>query len=326
MTQWTRDEILAVARSFMEARVLLTAADLDLFTYTAEQPQSAVDLAQRIGADVRALTVLLDALAAMGLLIKTDGRYSACPAAALYLTRGGHQSVLPLVHHQVHLWDTWSTLTQKVLGPNGGASRAQDRTLEAFIEAMHVIAAPQADAIVAAVDPSGSTSLLDVGGGPGTYTAAFLRAVPTLRATLFDRPPVLEIAKRHLNEAGLMHRVSLAAGDFTRDPLPGAHDLAWVSAIIHQNGPQENVNLFRKVHEALVPGGRIVIRDHVMSPDRTAPRAGALFAINMLVGTREGSTYTFEEIQSWLEAAGFTRIRSLREGANMDCLVQAYRP
>ncbi|MGC8667750.1 MAG: methyltransferase [Chthonomonadales bacterium] len=326
MTQWTRDEILRLARNFMEARVLLTAADLDLFTRIGEHPASAHDLAQGLGGDARALTMLLDALASMGLLTKAEGVYALSPAAAQYLTKNAPQSVLPLVKHQANLWNTWSTLTQKILGPNGRAPQEGDDALEAFIEAMHVIATPQADAIVASAGAAQATKLLDVGGGPGTYTAAFLRAIPTLHATLFDRPPVLEIAKRHLAEAGLLHRVRLAPGDFTVDPLPEGHDFAWVSAIIHQNGPQENIDLFRKVHAALVPGGRIIIRDHVMAPDRTAPRSGALFAINMLVGTREGGTYTLEEIRTWLETAGFTGVRSLREGTNMDSLVEAYRP
>ena len=91
-------------------------------------------------------------------------------------------------------------------------------------------------------------------------------------------------------------------------------------------GPAGNVALFRNVHDALVPGGRIVIRDHVMSPDRTAPRAGALFAVNMLVGTEEGGTFTFEEIASWLAEAGFVRPRLVRAGERMDGLVEAFRP
>ena len=91
-------------------------------------------------------------------------------------------------------------------------------------------------------------------------------------------------------------------------------------------GPDGNIALFRKVHDALVPGGRIVIRDHVMSPDRTAPRAGALFAVNMLVGTEEGGTFTLDEIASWLVEAGFERVRLMRSGERMDALVEAFRP
>ncbi len=189
---------------------------------------------------------------------------------------------------------------------------------------MHAIAAPQADGLVAAVEPGASRRLLDVGGGPATYTLAFVKAVPGLTATLFDLPAVIELARGNVAAAGLLDRVDLVAGDLRTDALPGGHDLAFVSAIIHMLGPDGNVALFRKVHDALVPGGRIVIRDHVMSPDRVAPRAGALFAVNMLVGTEEGGTFTLEEIASWLVEAGFERPRLMRGGERMDALVEAF--
>ena len=191
---------------------------------------------------------------------------------------------------------------------------------------MHAVASPQADAIVAAVAPGAARRLLDVGGGPGTYAVAFVRAVPGLRATLLDLPEVVEIARENVAAAGLLDRFDLVAGDLLSDAFPGGHDLAFVSAIVHMLGPDENVTLFRKVHDALVPGGRIVLRDHVMSPDRTAPRAGALFAVNMLVGTKAGGTFTLEELAAWLGEAGFDRVRLMQGGERMDALVEAFRP
>jgi hypothetical protein len=80
------------------------------------------------------------------------------------------------------------------------------------------------------------------------------------------------------------------------------------------------------VFRAMVPGGRIVIRDHVMEPDRTEPRDGAIFAVNMLVNTEGGSTYTYEEIRNWLETAGFANVRFLKAGEHMDGLVEAFKP
>jgi SAM-dependent methyltransferase len=165
-----------------------------------------------------------------------------------------------------------------------------------------------------------------VGGGPGTYTAAFLRACPDLQATLFDLAPVVDIARAQLRKAGLLGRVELVPGNFMTDPLPGGQDLAYLSAIIHQMSLDECRRLYAKVHAALVPGGRLVIRDHVMDSTRTRPRAGAIFAINMLVGTRGGGTYTFAEIRQGLEVAGFRDVRHLRRGSMMDSLVSARRP
>jgi SAM-dependent methyltransferase len=308
----------------MEARVFLTAAELDLFTLLEERPLALEEAATALGADRRALGILLDALAAMGLLEKREGRWRTEPELAPYLSSRGERSLHPLALYSLGVWDRWSRLTEKVAGARPGPDD-RDAATRAFIGAMNVIATPQADGLVAAVAPGGARRLLDVGGGPATYALAFVRAVPGLRATLFDLPAVVEIARANVGAAGLLDRFDLVAGDLRHDPLPGGHDLAFVSAIVHMLGPGENVELFRKVREALVPGGRIVLRDHVMSPDRTAPRAGALFAVNMLLGTERGGTFTFEELSSWLLEAGFERPRLVRGGERMDALVEAFR-
>ncbi len=323
MTTHTPESLSSLARGFMESRVFLTAAELDLFTLLADGPLSLEEAAAARGADRRALAILLDALTAMGLLEKADGRFTTPPSLVPLLTSRSGGSLLPLALHSVNLWDRWSRLTETVAGARPVAGDGWTRS---FIGAMHAIAAPQADAIVAAVGPGSARRLLDVGGGPATYTLAFLRAAPGLRATLFDLPEVVEIARENATRAGLVDRVDLVAGDLRTDALPGGHDLAFVSAIVHMLGPAGNVALFRKVHDALLPGGRVVLRDHVMSPDRTAPRAGALFAVNMLVGTKDGGTFTLEELSAWLEEAGFVRPRLLRDGERMDALVEAVRP
>jgi SAM-dependent methyltransferase len=143
---------------------------------------------------------------------------------------------------------------------------------------------------------------------------------------LFDRPEVVEIARVRLREEGLLSRVRLVAGDFYTDPLPGGHDLVFLSAIIHQNSPEQNEALFKKAFAALDPGGRLIVRDHILEPDRTRPTAGAIFAVNMLMGTAGGNCYTFEEIREGLERVGFTAIGLLQPDSRMDGLVEAHRP
>jgi SAM-dependent methyltransferase len=317
------DALLALARGFQESRVLLTGAELDLFTVLSKEALTAEVIAARLGADLRALKIELNALAAMDLLVKADDTYRTSPDASC-LSADAPDSIHPMLLHAATLWHRWSNLTRTVGGTTLPEHPAEEAT-RAFIGAMHVVSAPRAEGMVTAVGVGSARRLLDVGGGPGTYTAAFLRAAPELRATLFDLPPVVEIARERLSAAGLLERVTLVAGDFERDPLPPDHDLAWLSAIIHQNGPAQNDTLYARIFRALVPGGRLVIRDHVMEPGRTRPLAGALFAVNMLVGTKQGGTYTFDEIKAGLERAGFTRVRLLRSGDRMDSLVEAFK-
>jgi predicted O-methyltransferase YrrM len=325
------DDILKLARQFMESRILLTAAELNLFTLLDEVPSTAENLAGRITADLRGMTILLDALSAMGLLIKEpDGVYRCSPNVAACLSDRSSHSVLPMIHHANHLWKSWSNLTSKVSGtepaeiPASAARNTDD--IRAFIGAMHVVGASLAENIVKAAEPGMAKTLIDVGGASGTYTIAFLSAAPNMKATLFDRPAVIPIARERMAEAGMADRVRFVAGDFYADELPGGHDLAMLSAIIHQNNAAQNVGLFRKVLHAMVSGGRLIIRDHVMEPNRIAPKEGAIFAVNMLVNTQGGSTYTFDEIKTWLEEAGFTKVRLLQTGYHMDALVEAFKP
>ncbi len=330
MNYGSPEEVLRLAQNFMESRILLSAAALNLFTILDPAPLSAQEVASRIGADPRALTVLLDALSAMDLLVKQSGTYQCANAASTFLSEDAPNSVLPMVLHAAHLWRIWSSLTEAVRGTMASKDAAKSsrsaEDLRAFIEAMHVIAALRAHEIVAAVNPGSSKTLLDVGGASGTYTIAFLKAVPEMKATLFDKPEVVDMARERLNKAGLLNRVTLVPGDFYQDEFPHGHDLAFVSAIIHQNNSEQNLDLFNKVFRSLNRGGRILIRDHVMEPDRIHPKDGAIFAINMLLGTPGGSTYTYEEIKTDLLQAGFTNVHLLKKGEHMDTLVEALKP
>jgi predicted O-methyltransferase YrrM len=314
---------MRLSRAFMESRVLLTAAELDLFTELSRHPRTAAALAEARAWQPRPLAVVLDALVAMELLSKQDGVYRCEPTVGEQLSASSPTSVLASVRHAAVLWDRWSTLTTRVAG---GAPGPRSDDARAFIEAMHAIARPLAPRMVAAVRPAGTKRLLDLGGASGTYTLAFLEAVPGLHVTLFDRPEVIPLARERLAAGDCLDRVTLVPGDYLADPLPGGQDLAWLSAVIHSNGPEENLALYRRVFAALVPGGRIVIRDHVMNEDHTAPRAGTLFAINMLSATSRGRTYSYREIAGALAEANFTGVRLLQGGESMDALVEARKP
>lgn len=321
-------ELMALSRDFMACRVLLSAAELDIFSLLAE-PTSSGKLAKNQGWHERPLRVFLDALAAMGLLTKQNGHYATRPEVLPFLASDSPRTVLPMIRHAATIWNTWSNLT-RIVTETGGVKKTpgsfeNPEDQKAFIGAMHVAGQSRAAAILQAVNPGPARRLLDVGGASGTYTIAFLRASPEMTATLFDLPHVIDLAKARIAEAGLTDRVRLTAGDFYTDALPADHDLAWVSAIIHMNSPEQNMALFAKVYDALAPGGRIIIRDYVMNPDHTAPESGALFAINMLVGTPGGGTYTYEEIQSALAGAGFGDIRLIQNDDQMMGLVEGYK-
>ena len=324
---WTRDEILGLARSYQPACVLAAAADLDVFRALAEAPMTAAAVARRLAVDVRATTILLDALAALGLLDKRGDVFSVPPSLVEPLGQEGPGSVLSMARHQANCLRRWDRIAEAVKTgrpPRQVPSiRGDGADQEAFLLAMNDLASTSAESLIRHIRPLDFRCLLDVGGASGTWTVAFLRACPGGRAILFDLPAAIPLARRRLEEAGLSDRVTLVAGDYSADPLPPGADLAWVSAIVHQNSRRENRELFRKVAAALVEGGRIFIREMLMEPSRTEPVAGALFAVNMLVGTEGGGTYTLEEIREDLEAAGFGGAVAVHRQPSMSSIVAA---
>ena len=190
-----------------------------------------------------------------------------------------------------------------------------------FIAAMHRGAAARAPPVVEAVGAGSVTRMLDVGGGSGAYAIAFAQANPKLTAEVLDLPTVLPITQTHIDEAGLTQRVTTRSGDLRSDDFGSGYDLVLLSSICHMLGAEGNRDLLKRAAKALAPGGRVVIQDFILEPDRTRPRQAVLFAINMLVGTEAGSTYTAEEYAAWLGAAGLGAVRRVRLGGPADLMV-----
>jgi predicted O-methyltransferase YrrM len=327
---WTAEDVLEMARGYQSACVLAAAVDLDVFGALRGGPLTAAATAEAMRTDLRATTVLLDALAAMELLGKQGGRYRVPPEIADLLTDTGAHSVVAMARHQANCLRRWVQLPRVVQSGTPAertpSIRGEAADEAAFIGAMHNVSGPIADKILDALRPLKFRHLLDIGGASGTWTIAFLRAVPDATATIFDLADVIPMARQRLADAGMAQRVTLAAGDFYGDPLPPGCDLAWISAIVHQNSREQNRALFAKAHAALTAGGAVLIRDIVMDESHVHPASGALFAINMLVATPLGGTYTFNELRDDLTAAGFAEVTLLRRGEGMDSIIRAVKP
>jgi SAM-dependent methyltransferase len=319
-------EVLRIGASYQRAQILLSAVKLGIFEELEHGPLSADALAGLTNSDRHFLECLLDALTAMGVLAKRHGAYRVPAALRKPLSPLSEDSILPMLRQNVRMWDRWarlSTVVRDGIFRNMRRRRtAQD--IKTFIGAMHSIGRPLAETVARACRIANrSRRLLDIGGASGTYTMAFLTAYPHLTATIFDLPAVIPLAKERIRASAVSNRVQFQAGDFYRDDLPKEHDLALLSAIIHQHGRVENRRLYRKVLQALAPGGALIIRDYVMNLDRTRPVDGALFAVNILVTTGAGGTQPLDEISADLKASGFTRVRLIRRGRWMDSIVVA---
>jgi len=316
-------EFMEMVNAFRISRIILTAHELDIFTILHDGPLTSMVVAKAAGANERATDRLMNALVPIGLLKKSGSQFSNTDFTNRFMIKG-QPTYMGGLAHLVHLWKSWSTLTEAV---KTGTSVAMTKPigdrdeawLESFIAAMHSRGLQQAKEVAAVLDLSQTKSMLDIGGGSGAFTFEFIRENPAIRGTIFDLPNVIPITRQYISREGFDDSITTINGDYLKDKFGYDYDLVFVSAVIHINSPEENRLLINKCAEALNPGGQLVILDHIMTDDRTGPAVGTFFALNMLVGTEKGDTYTEKEIKAWMQDAGFKYIRrrDTPQGSNM---------
>ncbi len=308
------NRVLALANGFRESRIILTAYEIKLFDCIESGRTSVSDVSTELKTDPRATRILLDALTSIELLIKTGDAYTNAPETKEFLVSSSPKYMFGLMH-TVNLWETWSSLTSVVRSgkclPRNPINERGDSWLNAFIDAMHWRAASTAPTIVKMIGVNGVTKVLDLGGGSGAFAMEFARANPAVHAVVYDLPNVVPIAQKYISAEMMSERVSTQFGDYHVDELGDGYDLAFLSNVIHSNSHDENQRIIHKCFGALNGGGRIVLQDFVLEESRTSPVHAALFAINMLVGTEQGDSYTMAEISGWLSNAGFVNINRL---------------
>jgi SAM-dependent methyltransferase len=303
-----RDPVDAIATGYREAQILLTANRLGLFSALASGGRTAQDLAVELAVDPRGIRILCDALAAMELLTKSGATYGNTALADEYLLPGSPQSKVAMLRHSARLYERWASLPEVVTTGRPVADDETDPRLprggRAFTKAMADVGRSSAAATAEKLDFSDADSLLDIGGGPGIYAIELARRWPGLRAAVFDRPEVLEVARENVLAAGLEDRVDLIPGDAFSDDLGGPWDAILISNLVHIYSDEENRRLVARCGAALAPNGRLVIKDFLLDDTRLTPPGGAIFAVNMLISTECGDCYTEGEARSWLETAG----------------------
>jgi SAM-dependent methyltransferase len=297
-------------------RVILTALELRLFTRMGGRRWTIPALARRLRVSTRGLDILCRNLASAGLLAKRGGVYRNSRLGLTCLNedspayRGAYLELL-----RKH-WDDWSQLTRSVRRGRpveDGDDPDDPAYRRSFTWAMHHRSMEVAPRVVSQINLKGARTLLDLGGGPGTYAMAFLRRNPGLRATVCDRAPALEVAREIAATHPAGTRLSYLPLDFMAKPIPGQYDVIWYSNVQHIYSPTSNLRLFRKLVRALTPGGRLLIQDAFLH-DRNGlyPAEANLFAVTMLLFTDEGNTYSAAETARWLRKAGFGKVRRLK--------------
>ena len=320
----TLDDLMAVGHGYQRAMTLFAALKLGVFRGLAAGGCDASALARRIGADPGKLSVLLDALAALGLIGKKGKTYRNARVARDLLLPGPRSKESILLHH-LDGWGEWGRLPAKVRNgrtPRGGA---EGNWQENFIRGMEENARERAAAVAGRILFRPGDRVLDLGGGPGTYAVAWADACPGSKITLFDTPATLRVSRKILREKGAEGRVRLMEGDFLADPLGGPYDFVWISQILHAYPESDCVKLLRRARSVLAPGGRAAVQEFLLAEGKTSPPGPVLFSVHMVAVTEGGRAYTGREIAAMMKAAGFRKISADRPDPRGVGIVRAFR-
>lgn len=310
---WDSRAILELSGGYWAAFALHAGAELDIFTALEEEWMTAGELSERLGLSRRGSEALLNALSAMGLILREGGKFLDTGDAAKYLSRNSPDYLGFMIRHHHYISKGWAELPESVrTGKPARNPLPEGRSageLEAFEMGMFNNASLIAPKVAESIDLSGRSSLLDLGGGPGTYAIHFCLRWPGLRAAVFDLPQVRPFAERTIEKFALGQRIGFVSGDFTRDELPKGFDAVWLSHILHGEGPESAAKIVGKASGSLNPGGMMLIHEFILDDGKDSPLHPALFSLNMLVGTGEGRSYSGEELAGFMKDASLSGIR-----------------
>jgi ubiquinone/menaquinone biosynthesis C-methylase UbiE len=315
---------------FAPAYVRRAAVQLNVFSQIAAGNGTAAEVARAAQATERGTRMLLDSLVALELLTKAEGRYDLAPLAAEFLVRGRPNYVAGVLEID-HELASWGGLVESIRSGKPQQSVNQQAEAERFfqvlVRSLHVVHREQgrrlAEALGAGRTPRG-LRVLDLGCGSSVWGIAFAEADSRTRVTAQDFPGLLTLTREYAQRHGVEKQYDYLPGELSEvDCGENRFDLAILGHIVHAEGERSSRALFRRVHRALKPGGRVVILDMVPNDERTGPPFPLFFALNMLVLTSEGDTYTLAEYTRWLNEAGFARVETVDIGTHSPAIVAA---
>jgi ubiquinone/menaquinone biosynthesis C-methylase UbiE len=303
--------VMDLANAFFGPCVLFTASDLGVFgLLAARDGLDASAIAGELGLNERGARLLLDACVAEKLLTKTRDGYSTTPLARIFLTPGSPADLSGAIRYNRDIYSAWGKLPELVRtgapveSPQLHLGDDAERT-RTFVLSMQGRAMGIGRGVVPLMDLAGRKKLLDVGGGPGTYSVLLTKAFEGLTSTVLDLPEVVKVAAELIEKQGASARVSTLAGDYHTTAFPAGVDAVNFFGMLHQESPDGIRALARKAYDALEPGGIVHVMDMMTDETHTAPQFSALFAITMALTTVNGWVFSSEELRGWLEEAGF---------------------
>ncbi len=329
----TPQRLMEMAWGYAPPLMLEAAIEVGLFAPLAEGARSLEELSTATGASTRGLRALANGLVGLGLLAKEGDRYALTPESAAFLVPGrpGYHGEF-FRHVSRQLLPKWMQITEVVrTGRPAMAVNAHDEGaafFAEFVEALFPLGYRAAQVLgqhLGVPRTAEPLRVLDIAAGSGVWSIALAEQSPKVEVTVVDWPEVTPVTRRVAERHGVADRYRYVEGDLQDAAFGGPHHVAVLGHILHSEGEARSRRLLRKVHDSLAPGGTIAIVEIVPNEERTGPPMPLIFAVNMLVATEGGDTFTFGEMSAWLGEAGFTDVRQLEAPAPSP-LILATRP
>jgi len=305
-----------------EARVLMASLEFKIFSVLGQKSMTAREVARKSKTQPEEMEALLNALTAMKALRFLKGKYSSAPQMYKYFCESSPHYLKGTAFLKLEKNDEWARLIDIIRnGRDLSVFEGEDEPefREPFTHAMHERSRPFAAKIAEIITRKPAGRFLDLGCGPGTYSAAVLKKDKKAQAVLLDRAAALKVARELHEKSSYWPRMELKPGDLFSTPYGQNLDTVFYSNILHIYNPQENKKLFLKMKQGLVKGGRLILADFFHTRDATQPYEAALFGVTMLLFTATGKTYSYIETEQILSQTGFHKFRriSLGEGTGM---------
>ena len=304
------EDLIRTADAYADARILTTSVELNIFSHIGKKPSTANEIARKSRTSSEGMDFLLHALVGMGLLRKQKNCFHLTQISRTYLDQANPRSIIHFLWLAGQHWEDWANLTvaiRKGRPTDNIDSKDDPEFRKRFAKALHERSFYITPRLIRPINLGKAKTLLDLGGGAGSYAFALIQKTPGLSATIFDRPPAVKIALAEAKKNGLSHRVNVIGGDLFREDYGGPYDVIFFSNVVHIYGPKENQLILKKIKKALKPGGRLIIVEYFLEKDHAHPSEVSSFSLMMYLFTESGKCYTWDEVTLWLKRFGFSR-------------------
>lgn len=313
---WNPGSILAMSGYYWKTCTLHTSVKLDVFTLIGSKALSCDEINENLNVDKRGLCMLLNSLCALELLVKKEEAYSNSPPALTFLSKDSPKYLGFMIMHHHHLMASWHKMDTAIIKGKPTRDRSSfssEEWRESFLMGMFNMAMAIAPGLSKELDLSGCKRLLDFGGGPGTFAIHFCLANPELKACVYDLETTRPFAEKTIQKFNVSDRIDFMPGNYVEDEFiePNLFDAAWLSHILHGEGPEQASQIIGKAVAALKPGSKIFIHEFILNDTMDGPLFPALFSINMYLGTRNGQSYSQAQLSGMLKEHGVKNIQRL---------------